>query len=71
MWDKAEKSRTFLRDFAWTCGVCYAKTIGPRRAIMDEVLLKVDKDRRYRGTIQCTQLCLWQHNRGCAAVGRR
>jgi hypothetical protein len=45
MWEDAEKSRTFLNDFAWTCGVRHAKTLNPGRAVMEAVLLEEEEDR--------------------------
>jgi hypothetical protein len=41
-----EKSRVFLKDFAWSCGIRYARAINPGKAILDSAVLEEDDDWR-------------------------
>ncbi len=44
--EAVEKSRVFLKDFAWYCGIRYAKAINPGKAILDSAALEEDDDWR-------------------------
>jgi hypothetical protein len=42
--DEVEKSRQYLKDFAWTCGVRNVKVVNLGRAVTDSTALDEDDD---------------------------